>query len=63
MHQEGAAFQVKLLSGASTGAAYDDELAAAEAVNWRAPYLTSAPMQLPNTGKIESVDMHLLPVA
>jgi propionyl-CoA:succinyl-CoA transferase len=36
LHQAGAAFQVKLLSGASTGTACDDELAAAEAVSWRA---------------------------
>ena len=46
-HQAGAAFQVKLLSGASTGAACDDELAGAEAVSWRAPYMTSAPMPIP----------------
>ena len=64
LHQAGAAFQVKLLSGASTGAACDDELAGAEAVSWRAPYITSAPMrQLANTGKIEFVDMHLSHVA
>jgi propionyl-CoA:succinyl-CoA transferase len=64
LHQAGVAFQVKLLSGASTGAACDDELASAEAVSWRAPYITSAPMrQLANTGKIEFVDMHLSHVA
>ena len=64
LHQAGTAFQVKVLSGASTGAACDDELAAAEAVSWRAPYMTSAPMrQLANTGKIEFVDMHLSHVA
>src|SRR5271165_7671624 len=64
LHQAGAAFQVKLLSGASTGAACDDEMAAAEAVSWRAPYMTSVPMRpLANTGKIEFVDMHLSHVA
>ena len=64
LHHAGTPFQVKLLSGASTGAACDDELAAAEAVSWRAPYMTSAPMrQLANTGKIEFVDMHLSHVA
>ena len=64
LHDSGMAFQVKLLSGASTGAACDDELGAAEAVSWRAPYMTSAPMrQLANTGKIEFVDMHLSHVA
>src|SRR5271165_4300247 len=64
LHQAGAAFQVKLLSGASTGAACDDEMAAAEAVSWRAPYITSAPMrELANTGKLDFVDMHLSHVA
>src|SRR5262245_58017948 len=64
LHQSGTAFQVKLLSGASTGAACDDELARAEAVSWRAPYMTSAPMrELANSGKLEFVDMHLAQVA
>ena len=64
LHQAGEAFQVKLLSGASTGAACDDELARAEAVSWRAPYMNSAPMrELANTGKLEFVDMHLSHVA
>jgi acyl-CoA hydrolase len=36
-HRAVTPFQVKLLSGASTGAACDDELARAEAVSWRAP--------------------------
>jgi succinate CoA transferase len=64
LHQAGIPFQVKLLSGASTGAACDDELARAEAVSWRAPYMTSAPMRaLANTGKVEFVDMHLSHVA
>ena len=64
LHESGTAFQVKLLSGASTGKACDDELARAEAVSWRAPYMTSAPMrELANTGKVEFVDMHLSHVA
>src|SRR3974390_3256999 len=50
LQENGEAFQIKLLSGASTGAACDDELARAGAVSWRAPYMTSAPMrQLANT--------------
>ena len=41
-----------------------DELAQAEAVSWRAPYFTSAPMRdLANTGRLEFVDMHLSHVA
>ena len=64
LHQSGKEFRVKLLSGASTSAACDDELARAEAVSWRAPYITSAPMrELANTGKLEFVDMHLSHVA
>ena len=40
------------------------KLVVAEAVSWRAPYITSAPMrQLANTAKIEFVDMHLSHVA
>lgn len=60
LHERGEPFQIKLLSGASTGVACDDELARAEAVSWRAPYMTSVPLrQLANTGKIDFVDMHL----
>ena len=64
LHQAGRTFEVRLLSGASTGTACDDELARAEAVSWRAPYMTSAPMRaLVNSGKIDFVDMHLSQVA
>ncbi len=60
LHETGEEFKVRLLSGASTGAACDDELARAEAVSWRAPYMTSSPMRvLANTGKLDYVDMHL----
>jgi len=64
LHQAGEPFQVKLLSGASTGTACDDELARATAVSWRAPYMSSAAMrELANTGKLDFVDMHLSHVA
>ena len=64
LHQAGKAFQIKLLSGASTGAACDDELGRAEAVSWRAPYMTSAPVrELANKGKLDFVEMHLSHVA
>ena len=60
LHQSGEPFQIRLLSGASTGAACDDELALAEAVSWRAPYMTSGPLRkLANTGRLDFVDMHL----
>src|SRR3954453_16314987 len=64
LHQAGTPFQIRLLSGASTGEACDDELGRAEAICWRAPYLTSAPLrQLANAGKLDFVDMHLSHVA
>jgi succinate CoA transferase len=60
LHQSGQPYQIRLLSGASTGAACDDALGEAEAVSWRAPYMTSAPMRkLANTGRLDFVDMHL----
>ena len=41
-------------------AACDDELGLAEAVSWRAPYMTSGPLRkLANTGRLDFVDMHL----
>lgn len=60
LHESGQPFQVRVISGASTGEACDDELGKAEAVSWRAPYLTSAPLRkLSNEGKLDFVDMHL----
>lgn len=60
LHEAGRPFQVRLISGASTGEACDDELGQAEAVSWRAPYLTSAPLRkLANSGRLDFVDMHL----
>ena len=59
-HEAGRPFQIRLLSGASTGAACDDELGLAEAISWRAPYQTSAPLRRQaNTGQLDFVDMHL----
>jgi succinate CoA transferase len=60
LHDAGTPFQIRLLSGASTGAACDDELGKADAVSWRAPYMTSPPLrQLANAGKLDFIDMHL----
>ncbi len=60
LHEAGQPFQIRLLSGASTGAACDDELGEAEAISWRAPYLTSAPLRRQaNSGRLDFVDMHL----
>ena len=60
LHAAGSPFQIRLLSGASTGVACDDELGLAEALSWRAPYMTSGPLRkLANTGRLDFVDMHL----
>lgn len=64
LHAAGKPFRVKIISGASTGESCDDELARAEAVSWRAPYMTSAPMrEQANAGRLDFVDMHLSHVA
>jgi propionyl-CoA:succinyl-CoA transferase len=64
LHAAGTPFQVRVLSGASTGVACDDELGLAEAISWRAPYMTSGPLRkLANTGRLDFVDMHLSHVA
>ncbi len=60
LHSAGTPFQIRLLSGASTGAACDDALGLAEALSWRAPYMTSGPLRkLANSGRLDFVDMHL----
>jgi acetyl-CoA hydrolase len=60
LHARGKPFQIRLLSGASTGSQCDDALGAAEAVSWRAPYLTSEPLRKQaNAGTLDFVDMHL----
>jgi succinate CoA transferase len=64
LHAVGKPFQIRMISGASTGPACDDELAKADAVSWRAPYMTSVPMrERANTGRMDFVDMHLSHVA
>src|SRR5262245_31526465 len=42
LHQTGQPFQIRVLTGASTGHSIDDALAEAEAISWRAPYQSSA---------------------
>ncbi|MGO9467586.1 MAG: succinate CoA transferase [Isosphaeraceae bacterium] len=60
LHESGQPFQVRLISGASTGEAVDDELSEADAISWRAPYLTSVPLRKRvNAGQVAFVDMHL----
>ncbi|MGC8641812.1 MAG: succinate CoA transferase [Isosphaeraceae bacterium] len=60
LHEAGQPFQIRLLSGASTGEACDDRLGLADALSWRAPYMTSVPLrELANRGQLDYVDMHL----
>jgi succinate CoA transferase len=60
LHHAGCPFQVRVLSGASTGASIDDALAEADAIRWRAPYQSSEPLrQRINDGRVAFVDMHL----
>ena len=63
-HQNGQPFQIRLLTGASIGAAADDVLSAADAVSWRAPYQTSSGLREKiNQGQVRFVDLHLSEVA
>jgi succinate CoA transferase len=60
LHETGRPFQVRVLTGASTGASLDDALAEADAVSWRAPYQSSIPLRKRiNDGRVAFVDMHL----
>lgn len=57
-------YQLRLLTGASTGAAVDEALAAAEAIAWRAPFQTSRQLRAKiNAGETDFVDLHLSSVA
>ncbi len=60
LHEAGQPFQVRVLTGASTGRSLDDALAEADAISWRAPYQTSVPLrERINDGRVAYVDMHL----
>jgi succinate CoA transferase len=60
LHAAAQPFQICVLTGASTGPSLDDALAEADAISWRAPYQSSAPLrQRINDGRVAFVDMHL----
>jgi propionyl-CoA:succinyl-CoA transferase len=60
LHISGQPFQIRVLTGASTGRSLDDALAEADAISWRAPYQSSAPLRKRiNDGRVDFVDMHL----
>ena len=53
-------FKIRVLTGASSGHIIDDELAAAEAVSWRAPYQSGPVLRGQiNRQEVEYLDMHL----
>jgi len=59
-HGGGEAYRIRVLTGGSTGKSIDEELAAAEAISWRAPYQSSPILRGQiNGGKVEYIDMHL----
>src|SRR5512139_2639961 len=59
-HRQGQAYRIRVLTGGSTGKSIDEELAAAEAISWRAPYQSSPILRGQiNRGEVEYVDMHL----
>ena len=59
-HERGEPFQIRVLTGASTGKSLDDALAEADAISWRAPYQASAPLrERINDGRSSFVDLHL----
>ena len=63
-HAAGRPFKINLISGASTGASVDGNLAAADAVALRVPYQSDPLMrQAINEGRLRYSDMHLSTVA
>jgi propionyl-CoA:succinyl-CoA transferase len=60
LHANGQPFQIRVLTGASTGRSLDDALAEADAISWRAPYQSSVLLrERINDGRVAFVDMHL----
>jgi acetyl-CoA hydrolase len=60
LHNAGQPYQIRVLTGASTGRSLDEMLADAEAISWRAPYQSSKGLRdRANKGSIDFVDMHL----
>lgn len=59
-HAKGNVFKVKLFTGASTGPSTDGDLAAAEAIEYRAPYTTNSEFRTRvNHNEIRYNDLHL----
>ena len=60
LHAAGTPFKIRLLTGASTGAAIDEELSQADAISWRCPYQSSKHLRDQiNAQEVQFVDMHI----
>lgn len=60
LRARGEALRLRVLAGASAGPELDVELAEAEAIAWRAPFQSSAPLRARiNRQETQFVDMHL----
>ncbi|MFU8770358.1 MAG: acetyl-CoA hydrolase, partial [Desulfotignum sp.] len=63
-HSQGRDFRIKVLTGASAGDYIDNDLAKANAIQWRAPYQGGRELREQiNRQEVEYVDMHLSHVA
>lgn len=59
-HSAGKPFQIRLITGASSGNNIDEELAQADAISWRAPYQTAPTLRNQiNAQQVQYIDMHL----
>jgi propionyl-CoA:succinyl-CoA transferase len=59
-HDMGLNFKLKVLTGASTSSAIDQDLAEANAISWRAPYQSDKVIRdMINREEVEYVEMHL----
>lgn len=60
LHAKNEPFQIRVLTGASTGTAFDEALAQADAIAWRTPYQSSDTLRKKiNKQETKFVDMHL----
>lgn len=60
MHEAGEPMRIRVLTGASTGQQFDEVLANADAIAWRAPYQSSKALRKAiNKQETEFLDMHL----
>lgn len=60
LHENGEAFKIRVLTGASSGASIDEPLAQQNAMSYRAPYQSGPKLRSQiNNQEVEYVDMHL----